>query len=76
MSMSLRKNFNALLKAGIPITPLKLNLFHISPLWMLNFALRLVFRSKFAEIFISSHAQNAKGEMELLGKEFHKIFNR
>ena len=75
MSLSLKNNFQALKKRGVPITPAKLNLFRICPNWIMNIALRCVYNTKFAEIFISNHAQNAKKEMELLDMEFKQFLS-
>lgn len=72
-SSSLKANFNALKKVGIPITPLKLNVFRLCPLMVMDFVLRLVFGTEFAETVMASHAINAKDEMNLLGDKFEKL---
>lgn len=73
MSSALKKNFKALKAKGIPITPPKLNVFWICPLWIMDIALKVLYNTKFAETLISSHALNAKDEMLLLEKEFDKL---
>lgn len=70
LSLSLRENFRALKKAGIPITPFKLNIFRSCPLWLMDTALRHLYSTEFAELLMSSHAQRAKGEMLLLHHAF------
>ena len=75
-SSSARESFNALKKIGVPITPAKLNVFRICPLWLMDFALRLIFNTKFAETVMSSHALIAKDEMRLLGEKFDELVHR
>ncbi|MDR1939545.1 MAG: hypothetical protein LBQ40_01970 [Clostridiales bacterium] len=70
MCERLRGNFNALKKSGVKITPVKLNVFLVCPLWLTRFILKIVYGTKFAERVISSHANGAKGEMELLARHF------
>ncbi|MCL2637427.1 MAG: NAD-binding protein [Oscillospiraceae bacterium] len=75
MSTSLKENFKALRKIGIPVTPSKLKAFIICPLWLMDIILRLIYNTKFAETLISSHAKIAKREMEILDKEFKMLVN-
>jgi len=72
-SLSARENFKALKRLGVPITPPKLNIFRICPLWLMDFALRLIFNTKFAATVMASHAINAKDEMLLLGEKFDEL---
>jgi len=73
MSVMLRDNFQALRKINVPITPSKLNIFWMCPLWIMDLSLRLMYNTKFAETVIYSHAHIAKDEMLLLGKHFDKL---
>jgi 2-dehydropantoate 2-reductase len=73
MSVNLKKNFNAIKKIGIPITPSKLKIFLIYPLWLMDIVLRCLYRTKFAATLINSHAQTAKEEMRVLDKEFKLV---
>lgn len=73
MSLALWRNFKMLTKIGIPITPPKLNIFRICPLWIMDLILRLIYNTKFAETLISSHANIAKDEMLLLNEEFNEL---
>jgi len=75
MSRTLKSNFNALNTKGIPITPSKLNIFRICPLWMMNASLRILYNTKFAETLISCHALNAREEMTLLDKAFKETIH-
>lgn len=76
MSVALKENFNALKKINVPITPSKLNVFWLCPLWLMDFSLRLMYNTKFAETVIYYHAHIAKNEMQLLGKDFDKLVGR
>ena len=73
MSSTLKKNFKALRARGISITPPKLNVFWICPLWLMDISLRVLYSTKFAETLISSHALNAKDEMLLLEEAFDEL---
>lgn len=70
MNRSLKENFNFLSKSGIGIKPIKLNIFRILPLPILNFVMRLVFNTKWAETVISNHALNARNEIEVISNDF------
>ena len=72
MSGMLRKNFRALRAKGVAITPPKLHVFRLCPLWLMDISLRILYGSKFAETLISSHALNAKDEMALLDEAFRR----
>jgi hypothetical protein len=39
----------------------------------MNFVISRIFRTKFAEVCIASHAKNAKEEMKLLDWDFRKF---
>jgi 2-dehydropantoate 2-reductase len=73
MNKALKENFYFLKKSGIGIEPLKLNVFLILPLCILNIIMRIVFNTKWAETVISNHALNAKQEMELISNEFLEL---
>ena len=73
MSSTLKKNFKTLKEKGIPITPPKLYVFRICPLWIMDICLKTLYNTKFAETLISSHAINAKEEMMILDKAFNEV---
>ena len=75
-SLSARECFQALKRAGIPITPSKLNVFWICPLWLMDFALKLILNTKFAETVMYNHAIIAKDEMLLLGEKLDEMIHR
>lgn len=73
MSMSLKENFNFLKAAGIRITPSRLNIFRLCPVWLLDIMLKFMYDTKFAETLISNHAIKAKNEMCLLSRDFGEL---
>jgi 2-dehydropantoate 2-reductase len=72
MNAALRKNFNALKAKGIPIMPLKLNVFRICPLWILDFFMKIICGTKLAET-ASSHVHFIKEEIALLDKGLNEV---
>ena len=72
MSESLRKNFNSLKRIGTPVTPPKLNIFRVCPLWIMDIALKIFYRTKLAET-LTSHVPYIKHEMMLLDKAFSDL---
>lgn len=67
---ALKETFNFLKNSGIGVEPARLNLFTLAPLCMLNFVIRFVFNTKWAETVISNHALAARDEMEMLFNDF------
>jgi len=74
MCVTLKKHFNSLKAKGILITPLKLNIFRICPLWTMNMFLRFFCSTKLAES-VSSHVPFIKEEILLLEKEFSELIS-
>jgi len=75
MNLALKENFRFLHASGIGIEPAKLKFFQIAPLWLLNFSMRLVFNTRWAETVISNHALNARSEMKVISYEFVELAN-
>lgn len=69
-NLALKETFYFLKYSGIGIEPLKLNVFRLLPISILNQVLSLIFNTKWAETVISNHALSAKNEMDLLTSEF------
>ncbi len=67
---ALKETFSFLKKSGIGVEPVKLNLFRLAPLCILNFIMPFVFNTKWAETVISNHALAAREEMEMLFADF------
>jgi 2-dehydropantoate 2-reductase len=73
ISKQLKNNFGKIKAVGIKIEPFKLNIIRICPVSILNFVISRIFRTKFAEVCIASHAKNAKEEMKLLDSDFREF---
>ena len=71
MSTSLKENFNGLKAKGIPITPPKLNIFRVCPLWAMDTSLKIFYHTKLAET-VTSHVPYIKDEMMLLEKALNE----
>ena len=72
ISSALKTSFRALKNAGVPITPLRLNVFRVCPLWIMNVLLRLFCATKLAEVLVS-HVHSIKDEMAMLESEFNDL---
>jgi 2-dehydropantoate 2-reductase len=73
ISCSLKSNFTALKKAGIPVTPLKLNMLRFCPVRLMDIVLKALMDSEFGTVFIGSHANKAKSEMQALDRDFKAL---
>lgn len=73
ISLALRTNFNRLHAIKVPITPAKLNLFRLCPLWMMDFVLKSIYSTRFGETLIGRHASNAKEEMQRLDADLKQL---
>jgi 2-dehydropantoate 2-reductase len=73
ISKLLKSNFGKMTAAGIKIEPFKLNIIRFCPVPIMNFVIRMIFKTKFAEVCIASHAKNAKEEMKLLDRDFREF---
>jgi 2-dehydropantoate 2-reductase len=73
ISKLLKSNFGKIKSAGIKIEPFKLNIMRLCPISIMNYVISRIFRTKFAEVCIASHAKNAKEEMKLLDSDFREF---
>lgn len=73
-AQALRENFRALKKRGDAISPPKLNLFRLCPVWVMSVILPLVYNSSFGDMFMYQHAIKAKAEMAKLHHVFY-VYN-
>ena len=71
-AQTLHDNFQTLKKRGNAISPLKLNLFRLCPVWFLSGILPLVYNSSFGDMFMYQHAMKAKDEMAKLHQVFYE----
>ncbi|MBB4826227.1 2-dehydropantoate 2-reductase [Sporosarcina luteola] len=72
MILAIREGFNVLKKAGVKITPAKLNLFYL-PSVLLVPILSRVMKTKIAEFSMSKHTMEAKHELQVLESLFVQI---
>lgn len=69
-AQTLHDNFAKLKERGDAISPVKLNLFHLCPVWMMSVILPFVYNSSFGDMFMYQHAIKAEEEM----KQLHNVF--
>ncbi|MDD6070821.1 MAG: 2-dehydropantoate 2-reductase N-terminal domain-containing protein [Clostridiales bacterium] len=67
----MKRNFCTLHETGITLSPKKMNLFRLLPVWVLSIGLGFVFRSDFGNIFMYRHSMNAPDEMRQLHQQFY-----
>lgn len=74
-SKALKEAFSFIKNTGIGVEPVKLNIFRLIPLPILNWLLSFVFNTKWAEMVISNHALAGRKEMEILFNDFIELAN-
>ena len=67
----MKYNFQTLYKSGIVLSPRKMNLFSLLPIFMLKIGLITVFKSNFGDVFMYQHSMNAPDEMRSLHEQFY-----
>ena len=67
----MKHNFQVLHKSGIVLSPRKMNMFRLLPVWALKIGLTMVFRSEFGDVFMYQHSMNAPDEMRNLHEQFY-----
>ncbi len=70
-AMQMKHNFQTLHKSGIILSPKKMNMFRLLPVWILKIGLTLVFKSNFGGVFMYQHSMNAPDEMGTLHEQFY-----
>ena len=68
----MQRNFSALHKLGIELSPPKMNFFRLAPVSILSMGLSFVFRSKFGNMFMYRHSMKAPDEMRQLHEQFYR----
>lgn len=68
---TLRGNFRALVRNGIPLSPAKMQMFRFLPLPVMRLALKITFQSRFGDVFMYRHAMKAPDEMRQLHEQFY-----
>ena len=71
----MKNNFQTLHKNGIVLSPRKMNMFRLLPVWMLRIGLAIVFKSHFGDVFMYQHSMNAPDEMRTLHEQFYGYLN-
>lgn len=71
--LAIREGFGVIEKLGYPVTPSLLSLLFQLPLSVLVASWRFLLKSKFAEIAIAPHANNAEIELKRLADEFQAL---
>ena len=67
----MKHNFRELHRSGITLSPGKMNMFRLLPIWILRIGLTLVFKSDFGDVFMYRHSMNAPDEMRALHEQFY-----
>ena len=67
----MKNDFQTLHRSGITLSPRKMNMFRLLPVWMLKIGLTLVFKSDFGDVFMYQHSMNAPDEMRTLHEQFY-----
>ncbi len=70
-AMQMKKNFTSLYKSGIVLSPPKMHIFRLMPVWVLRIGLGMVFESRFGNVFMYQHSMNAPEEMRRLHEQFY-----
>ena len=70
-AQALHDNFAQLKIRGNAISPPKLNLFRLCPLWLMAWIMPFVYNSAFGDRFMYQHAMKAREEMDELHSQFY-----
>jgi 2-dehydropantoate 2-reductase len=70
---AIREGFSCLKSLGYPVTPHKFLLFQYIPAWIMKIGMRLMLKTRKADMAISRHALHAVDEMVHLSKEFSAL---
>ena len=68
----IQDNFRTLCHAGMSLSPWKLNLFRLLPVWILRRIFAVIFRSRFGNLFMYRHAMKAPDEMKRLHDQLYR----
>ena len=68
----IQDNFRTLCHAGMSLSPWKLNLFRLLPVWILRRIFAVIFRSRFGNLFMYRHAMKAPNEMKRLHDQLYR----
>lgn len=72
----MKRNYRALKKLGVRLSPKKMNLFYYVPIPVLSLGLRITFMSDFGNVFMHRHSMKAPDEMRQLHKQFYSYIKQ
>lgn len=75
-AQALHDNFVQLKDRGDLVSPPKLNLFRLCPVWLITVILPLIYDSSFGDMFMYQHAIKAQAEMDQLHQAFYEYLSR
>ena len=71
ITLSIKDYLSSLEKAGIKITPSKLKILLLCPVWLMDFSMGLLLKTKIAsDVLFGGHSINVKDEVELMDRDF------
>ena len=70
-AQQMKHNFTRLHKSGVILSPPKMHIFRLLPVWVLRIGLSMVFESRFGNVFMYQHSMNAPEEMRCLHEQFY-----
>lgn len=73
LTLALKENFKFIKKSGIGIVPSNLSFLLYAPLWLLNFLMKIIYNTSWAETNFYTPAITTPKEFELLSNDFIKL---
>lgn len=68
----MKTNFKTLYNSGVKLSPRKMNIFRLLPVYILKSGLTAVFKSNFGNVFMYRHSMKAPDEMKQLHTQFYR----
>ncbi len=72
----MKRNFRELYDSGVNLSPWKMNLFRLMPVWILRAGITVTFMSSFGNMFMYQHSMNAPEEMRKLHLQFYQYMEK
>lgn len=71
ISVDIKAYLGSLERSGIKITPSKLKILQICPVWLMDFTMRRLLKTKLvSDVFFGGHSINVKEEVELMNQDY------
>ena len=71
ISVDIKVYLGSLERSGIKITPSKLKILQICPVWLMDFTMRRLLKTKLvSDVFFGGHSINVKAEVELMNQDY------